>query len=555
MEKKNKSRGLKEILELTLKLEDGVDVRKNLIELKSGLKELSKKDTYKLTEYFEDSEELVEELLNNEDAKVRKNIALVLGQLSCQKYLKKLYAAYKNESQLFVRSSYLEAMQNLDVDKIVEELRSDYKKASEALKNADEADKKHYLEECTAFKQLLSDFVDASPEGAAAKSAESDRKASVKLRGREVNCLLTINGGFEKLLDEEVSKRGGVRPMVHAPVKGGVVVRSSELDDVLKIRIYNEALFFLSIKELTRDMLKPIKVSSAKESVRKTAEECAKLVIKNGLLELLKTVGALYSVAYFRTEIRIPAKIKAVFDDRKKNELSRLFSQFLALESENSLENKPSDYLFEIRLIFNEELDSFLPLVKFMRPADTRFSYRKSSGAFAMKPYVAALCAKLAEGYMKDHAQVLDPFCGCGTLLIERGKLKKCRDEYGLDIKENEIVSARENSERAGSQINYINRDFFDFKHEYLFDEIITDMPFVMNEDQDKIQILKKIYEKFFNSSINYLNLDGIVVIYTHNKDYVQKFKGKNLEIVEEFAISKKDRTDLVILKVISEKN
>ena len=143
MEKKNKSRGLKEILELTLKLEDGVDVRKNLIELKSGLKELSKKDTYKLTEYFEDSEELVEELLNNEDAKVRKNIALVLGQLSCQKYLKKLYAAYKNESQLFVRSSYLEAMQNLDVDKIVEELRSDYKKASEALKNADEADKKH----------------------------------------------------------------------------------------------------------------------------------------------------------------------------------------------------------------------------------------------------------------------------------------------------------------------------------------------------------------------------------------------------------------------------
>ena len=80
-------------------------------------------------------------------------------------------------------------------------------------------------------------------------------------------------------------------------------------------------------------------------------------------------------------------------------------------------------------------------------------------------------------------------------------------------------------------------------------------MPFVMNEDQDKIQILKKIYEKFFNSSINYLNLDGIVVIYTHNKDYVHKYKGNNLEIVEEFAISKKDRTDLVILKVISEKN
>ncbi len=73
---------------------------------------------------------------------------------------------------------------------------------------------------------------------------------------------------------------------------------------------------------------------------------------------------------------------------------------------------------------------------------------------------------------------MLDPFCGgnhadrtpqggkgpvrCTDWIFWRKPLKK----HG------------KNTAAAGQIIHYINRDFFDFKHEYLFDEIITNMPF-----------------------------------------------------------------------------
>ena len=42
--------------------------------------------------------------------------------------------------------------------------------------------------------------------------------------------------------------------------------------------------------------------------------------------------------------------------------------------------------------------------------------------------------AKLAQPYLKANAQVLDPFCGVGTMLIERNKLAPANPMYGIDI-------------------------------------------------------------------------------------------------------------------------
>ena len=74
-------------------------------------------------------------------------------------------------------------------------------------------------------------------------------------------------------------------------------------------------------------------------------------------------------------------------------------------------------------------------------------------------------------------AQIMDPFCGVGTMLIERNKLVPAREMYGIDLFGEAIAKARENTQNAGGRIWYINRDFFDFTHDYKFDEIITDMP------------------------------------------------------------------------------
>ena len=62
-------------------------------------------------------------------------------------------------------------------------------------------------------------------------------------------------------------------------------------------------------------------------------------------------------------------------------------------------------------------------------------------------------------------------------MLIERDRLVPAREMYGIDIFGEAIVKARENTQAAGTRVWYINRDFFDFTHDYKFDEIITDMP------------------------------------------------------------------------------
>ena len=62
-------------------------------------------------------------------------------------------------------------------------------------------------------------------------------------------------------------------------------------------------------------------------------------------------------------------------------------------------------------------------------------------------------------------------------MLIERDIAQPAREKYGIDIFGPAIEGARENASLAGEKINFIHRDYFDFKHDYLFDEIITNMP------------------------------------------------------------------------------
>jgi tRNA G10 N-methylase Trm11 len=97
---------------------------------------------------------------------------------------------------------------------------------------------------------------------------------------------------------------------------------------------------------------------------------------------------------------------------------------------------------------------------------------------------------------MKEGAQVLDPFCGAGTMLIERHKAVRAYTSYGVDIQEDAVRKARKNTEAAGMAAHYINRDFFQFRHDYLFDEVITDMPFQMGHVTE--EEIYGLYLRFF---------------------------------------------------------
>ena len=76
---------------------------------------------------------------------------------------------------------------------------------------------------------------------------------------------------------------------------------------------------------------------------------------------------------------------------------------------------------YDIEIILREikrgKVNAYLRLTHLKNP---RFNYRKEVIATSLQPYVAATLVELAKPYMKENGKVLDPFVGCGTLLIER---------------------------------------------------------------------------------------------------------------------------------------
>ena len=82
----------------------GEEIRANLIELKKICKE--PKVAAELLE-GEIDPAVIASLLGDDDAKIRKNAALLIGELRAQEDAQALYEAYEVEKTRFVRSSYL----------------------------------------------------------------------------------------------------------------------------------------------------------------------------------------------------------------------------------------------------------------------------------------------------------------------------------------------------------------------------------------------------------------------------------------------------------------
>ena len=120
--------------------------------------------------------------------------------------------------------------------------------------------------------------------------------------------------------------------------------------------------------------------------------------------------------------------------------------------SDGKLVNSPGDYEVELRLIANRE-GKFFPALRFYTLPDHRFAYRKHAIAASMHPSLAALIMELAAPYLKENAQIIDPFCGVGTMLIERDIRVPAREKYGTDIFGEAIDGARENAALAGERI------------------------------------------------------------------------------------------------------
>lgn len=471
----------------------------------STIRQMMKEDT-KRTQFLsliQGQENLIIDFLKDSDAKTRKNAALLLGDMKCQMAVEALYTSYESEGTLFVKSSYLQALAELEVeDKI-----SEFKKCLERLSNTEPApeNKKHVDEEIRALRKIVIRY-------------EGIHRHTPDIKNKKVSVILLTNRTQRETIRRTIEcGTAKVHPL-------GVWVDTENLPELMKIRTF-------------RDMVFPLK----KEGFLSADPiEAARGIWEAGILGLLDSLHKEKGKYYFRIEC------KGAMELEQRCSFTRKLAAELEALSKGELINSISDYEVEIRLIANKE-GEFFPCLRLYTIKKRRFTYRKNAIATSIHPSTAALIMELAKDYLKEDAQIIDPFCGVGTMLIERNIKVPAREMYGTDIFGDAIVYARENTQLAGMRINYIHRDFRDFKHEYLFNEIITNMPIRGKKTK---QEMDTFYGEFFEKAKEILTKDAVIVMYTNEIGFVKKQLRLNKEfsMLQETCIQPKNDFYLLII-------
>lgn len=481
------------------------EIRQNLSSIRQQIKEKSKKA--ELLELLEGNAGILVNLLSSEDAKTRKNAALLMGDLGKQEFLSPLFEVYQKEEQRFVRSAYLSAIGNFRYKEYLEQL----KMRMEQLQTTEITveNEKHVREEIRELSALI-------------VQAEGIKRHRFTGLYHAHDVILLTNRNVTQLVEEELLAE---EPNAKTKVFGaGVQARVPNLKWIDWVRTYQELLF--SVKGMGACEMEP--------------SVAAEQIVQSDLLSWLTANHNEGGPFYFRVELKSKwaLDVKSDFVKKLSGQIERM--------SNRQLINATADYEVELRIIENKSGQCNL-LVKLFTLKDERFAYRKAFMPTSIKPVNAALTVALAKDYMKEGAQVLDPFCGVGTMLIERYKAVKANTTYGIDMQEEAILKAKENTERAGQIIHYINKDFFRFEHDYLFDEVITNMPFQIGRITE--EEVYEIYGNFFGTIKKHLKEEALLVLYTHDRQLVRQFaQGNGFIVLKEHEISKREGTYVCLL-------
>ena len=482
-------------------LQENQNIRTNL----SDLRKLIKEETAKEKAYgaVEAQEKLFLSFLQSEDAKTRKNAALLFGDLAYQNAASYLYEAYEKEGTLFVRASYLEALAQVDVEDKLDALKESLAKLlqTEVLPE----NRKHTEEEIRALREIIIGY-------------EGITRHTPEIAGKNVNVILMTNKSQRETVRRTITcGEATVHPL-------GVMVSTDNLPELMKLRTYREMIF-------------PLKKEGFLPS---EPVACATAIWGAGILSLLDSLHKEQGNYYFRIEC------KSALELEERSVFTRKLASQLESLSKGELINSTSDYEVEIRLIANKE-GEFFGAVSLSTIKSGRFAYRKNTIATSIHPSTAALIMELAAPYLKEDAQIMDPFCGVGTMLIERDERVPAREMYGTDIFGDAIIYARENTELAKKKINYIHRDFMDFKHGYLFDEIVTNMPLRGKKSK---QEMDDFYRDFFEKAKEILAKEAVLVNNTNEIGFVKKQLRlhKEYSLLQETCLQAKNDFYLLIL-------
>lgn len=480
----------------------GQEVRANLIALRDLLKEEKNRRAFAYLLGGEFGQ--LCRLLQHEDPKVRRNAALILGKQESEDLLPVLFDAYKKEGTRFIRADYLKAMAEMEYEEIADQLEDQLKQLRSM--EVSREDQKHISEEIRTLQAMVMKY----------KKIRHHRFCGWKT---EADVILVTNRCQREVTAHQI-EHGKI-----AYLAGGIRIRGGQVKELLGIRTWSEMLFPLEVSGLS--------VEKPEEAGR----QLAKVV-----LHLAQQLHEGSDPFLFRIEL------KSRLEQDKKGAYIRKISDAMERESGGSLINSVTDYEMEVRLLEKKD-GTYAAMIKLFTLPDKRFAYRREVVASSIAPVNAALTMQLAKKYLKEGAQVLDPFCGVGTMLIERNFAVKAGVMYGIDIYGDAIDKARSNTERVGCQIYYINKDFFEFEHEYLFDEVVTDMPQV-TLSKSKAEI-RSLYRNFFGQIGSYLKPEAILILYATEPQFLIEAvrEQKDYQMLEKHTVNEKNGTGVFVIQ------
>lgn len=451
------------------------DVRKALSQLRAEIK--TEEANRHVRELIGDGSEIVQ-LLLSEDPKIRKNAAALLGDLEVEAAAEAIYHAYQKEQTLFVRGSLLQALEQTNAYPYLSELRDQYEML--CRREPEEAEKKHVREELHALERIF-------------RSEGLTRRHKFTGWDNQFLILLITNPQYAALTADQLP------PCRQKLSSLGVQAIVEDLRPIVKIRTFRELLF-------------PIRLSE-KVSMEDGPEALGEAIVKSRLRSVIERSHREPGPFQFRLDL------KGGFSLEERSRYLKRAAAVIEEKSDRKLLNAPDEYEFEIRLLPDKEQNIHVFLKMFTIPMD-RFSYRRETIAASIQPSAAAMFFELARPYLKEQAQVLDPCCGVGTMLVERDRVLPVRMAYGIDTFGEAVEKARRNTKSAGMQVNFINRDYLDFKHSYPFDEIIANLPVRgkrTKEEQDAF------YAGFFKKSEELLAPDGMMILYSNEAGFIKK--------------------------------
>lgn len=485
-------------------LKQGKDIRGNLIALKQMLKEEGALEQYlSMTE----DDDLIASFLQDEDAKIRKNAALVLGLVQSQESIGRLWDAYMSETQLFARGAYLSALQKLDCRAYKQQLKQRY---DELLAyEPPEEEKKHVQEELKELRRIVVQF-----DGGISRHPFTGYQ-------KPQDFILTTLNHYQDTTSVQV-EAGATRiiPM-------GVQVVGGNIKEALNIRTFRELLFTLRCEK----------------NLPPSPDVIAQELAKSNLIRILSTLHEGEAPFYFRLEIRSSMPLD------KKSAFAKKLAAAIEQRTQHFLINSTEHYEVELRFLENRN-GGFYPCMKLLTIPMKRFSYRKYTTSTSMHPSLAALLAELASNWLKEYAWVIDGFCGTGTLLMERMFALPVRTAYAVDSFGDALVGARENAGIAHMNINFVRRSFMEFSHSHKFDEIWADMPVRGKKTKEEQDVF---YRQFFEKAQELLKVGGRIFLYCNENGLVKKhlrLLDGRFVLKQEFCIREKDGAYFYILEM-----